>query len=263
MAAVMTTRCALALAEGDASVMFGANGGRMLSLSFDGYELLRTNDRRNDVWFGGFIMAPWSGVLPESTVEFEGERSRMPQTWGEYSLHGLVRSGFWEIEDGRLETKFPKEWPFGGSLRLEPILTPDSLVLKFTLTAGERRMPAAIGFHPWFANVILGGSQLSFGLPEDASQRELGDAGDPTGRWIDPTQGPWDDCFETGLPFELRWAGAGTLAIRSSGAYVGVFNGEDSGTAIEPMTSAPGAMSDVLEPGESLTLEVRLDWSKS
>jgi aldose 1-epimerase len=263
MDAMMTRSCALGLASGDARATFGAIGGRLLSLSFDGYELLRTSDRRNDVWFGGFAMAPWSGILPDSTVDFEGDSSRMPPSWGEHCLHGLVRSGFWQIEDGRLDTPLPPEWPFGGSLRLEPTLTPDSLLLEFTLTAGKRRMPAAIGFHPWFANVILGGSRLSFSLPADASQRELGDAGEPTGEWIDPAAGPWDDCFRTGLPFELCWAEAGALAIRSSGAYIGVFNKEDSGTAVEPMTSSPGAMSDVLEPGESLTLDVQLEWSAS
>jgi hypothetical protein len=107
----------------------------------------------------------------------------------------------------------------------------------------------------------LGGSRLSFSLPADASQRVLGDAGEPTGDWGEPTTGPWDDCFRTGLPFKLCWAGAGTLTIHSSGTYVGVFNTEYSGTAVAPMTSLPGAMSDVLEPGESLTLDVQLNWS--
>jgi aldose 1-epimerase len=239
------------------------DGARLVSLRFDGHELLRSADSRADVWFGGFPMVPWAGLLREARLEFDGSTYSMPTNWGADSLHGLLRLCRFEVQDGELKADFPPVWPFGGTLRMTPTLTAESLRIAFTVTAGDRRMPAAIGWHPWFATVLADGSPLSVTLPHDIARMERNDAGLPTGSWVEPGPGPWDDCFRTDHPLELGWSGVGSLSVHSSGGFVGVYDGEESGIAIEPMNAPAESLPHTLDAGESLTLTVNLEWSRS
>ncbi|MCM2387609.1 aldose 1-epimerase [Streptomyces albipurpureus] len=239
---------------------FHLDGGRLGSLRIRGRELLHSSDPREDVWFGGFLMVPWAGVLPDRTVEFDGERHVLPANWGEHSLHGLARGAEFTAVPGGIRATMPGTWPFGGTVELEAHAGEDRLSVSIRIDAKGSPLPAAIGWHPWFRRRV-DGAELSFALPGDAEQRELDASGAPTGRWTAPRPGPWDDCFRTARPIELRWGGMGTLRLHSDGGYLGLYDGQPDAVAVEPMNAPPGTLPHRVEPGGSLALTAELEWS--
>lgn len=248
-------------ASATSSVEFSCDGGRATSLRFDGRELLRTGDARGGVWFGAFPMAPWAGLVSGARLHFDGRTHPLPANWGADSLHGVARLAEYHESDVGLVADLPPSWPFGGRFEISVAARDRSVELGFTITAGATAMPAAIGWHPWFARRIDGAEPLSFALPDGAEKMERTAEGVPTGRWVDPGDGPWDDCFQTDGAIQLRWPGAGTLRVSSDGGYLGLFDGEADGVAVEPMNAPAGTLPHRLEPGEELSLTVRLDWS--
>lgn len=252
----------LILQADEARAVFDPDGARMTSLQFGGHELLRTEDTREDVWFGAFIMAPWAGLLRDGRLSHDDVEYALPLNWGGHSLHGIARFAEFDETAGVLTAALPPLWPLGGLITITPILHSDELQIRFTVTAGEFAMPASIGWHPWFAR-SLGGSEAIVLLPDDAERLERGDDGLPTGGWVTPGDGPWDDCFRTGKPVVIRWPGVGTLTVSSSGGFVGVFDGEATGIAVEPMTAPVETLPHLLHAGESHSLEVTLRWSTS
>lgn len=253
---------ALVLETATSRAVFSLDGARILSLQFDGRELLRTSDPREDVWFGGFVMAPWAGLLRHATLRFDETDYTLPVNWDGHSLHGVGRFARFRVIGGELVAPLPQEWPLGGHLAVVPQLAPDSLRVMFTVTAGAHAMPVALGWHPWFARSGAAGA-ASVRLPSGATKLERGQDGLATGEWVSPGEGPWDDCFTTDGAVEVDWPGAGTLTVSSDGGYVGVFDGEESGIAVEPMTAPVETLPTVLQPGESLSLHVTLTWTRS
>lgn len=240
---------------------FSAQGALLTSLSFTDVELLRTNDERGGVWFGAFVMAPWAGIMPGAKLSFAGKDYELPANWGSDSLHGVARFTALQREPSGLGGTLDAGWPLGGRFDLTASAGENELALCLTLTAGEQAMPAAIGWHPWFTRSLPMGDPLTFELPADARMLERTAGGVATGKWVDPGSGPWDDCFRTKGSILLRWPGAGSLRISSDGGYFSVFNGEDTGVAVEPMNAPAGSMPHTLQPGESLCLNILLEWS--
>lgn len=240
---------------------FDAQGGLLTSLSFRDVELLRTSDERGGVWFGAFVMAPWAGIIPSARLSFAGKDYELPANWGSDSLHGVARFSALQEEPSGLGGSLDAGWPFGGRFDLTATAGENQLALRMVLTAGEEVMPAAIGWHPWFARSLALGEPLTFDLPADARMLERTSGGAATGNWVDPGSGPWDDCFRTDESIVLRWPGAGSLRISSDGGYLSVFNGEDTGVAVEPMNAPAGSMPHTLQPGETLSLNILLEWS--
>lgn len=234
----------------------------MTSLQFDGHELLRTDDPREDVWFGAFILAPWAGLLREGRLHHDDVNYEMPLNWDGHSLHGVARFAVFEETDGPLIATLPPQWPFGGKITVTPRLSGELLEVRLTVTAGGSSMPVAVGWHPWFRRA-LDGIDASVSLPDDAARLERDDDGLATGRWTAPGNGPWDDCFRTAKPVDVRWPGIGALSVGSAGGYIGIFDGEASGIAVEPMTAPVGTLPKILNPGESLSLDVVLRWTRS
>lgn len=258
----MTARGAdrLDLESGDARAVFEAEGARLVSLRLGGRELLRTEDPRADVWYGAFLMVPWVGLLSDAMLPFDGVTYAMPANWGDDSLHGLARLADFAVGGDTLSAPLPGPWPFGARVTVEPVLSENALRVTIRVDAAAERMPVAVGWHPWFARTVEGSGPGVVDLPATARMRERDEAGAPTGAWGDPGEGPWDDCFATEDAVGLRWPGAGTLTVSSTAGFVGVFDGEETGVAIEPMTAPPGPVDDVIAPGSPAVLVVTLTW---
>jgi len=253
----------LVLESGDARAVFDPAGARLVSLRLGGRELLRTEDPRADVWYGAFLMVPWAGLLADAVLPFDGVEHPMPANWGDDSLHGLARLADFDVSGTTLSAPLPQPWPFDARVTVEPVLSENALRVTIRVDAVADRMPVAVGWHPWFARTVDGSGPGVVDLPVTARKRERDDAGMPTGSWVDPGEGPWDDCFATEDAVALRWPGAGALTVSSTAGFIGVFDGEESGVAIEPMTAPPGPVDDVIAPGSPAVLTAALSWESA
>jgi aldose 1-epimerase len=147
------------LAAGDATATIAPDeGGMLLSLRIRGRELLvqRRAGTEPVPTFGSFLMAPWVGELSLGQLDFRGRRATIPPNKGRHSIHGLVATGPWEVAlagptAARLVRRLAEPWPFGGLVTQDISLDPEGITLEAEIRAGDQAMPAALGWHPWFA----------------------------------------------------------------------------------------------------------------
>ncbi len=153
------TSSLIQLAAGDAAATVApADGGMLLSLRVAGHELLvgRREGTSPVPTFGSFLMAPWVGELSLGELEFRGTRARFPRNRGRHAIHGLVANGAWDVAHTAdtsvtLLRRLTSPWPFGGSVAQVISLDPEGITLEAEVRAGDVTMPAALGWHPWFA----------------------------------------------------------------------------------------------------------------
>jgi aldose 1-epimerase len=235
---------------------FELTGGRLASLRFRDREVLRSRDDRGDVWYGGFLMVPWAGIIPGARIEVDGRAHELEPTWGDDALHGVARfASFVPHED--VLTAHIDQGPWSGQVTLAALADADLLTLRMTLRA-NRAMPSVVGWHPWFARSLEGSPLEPLRLPNTARMRPR-DA-DAAGDWVPVPPGPWDDPFRRATPIRLTWPGVGAVEVDSDGEVLGVFDGEDSGVAIEPMTGAPGIPTQRIDAGGELMLTTTVRW---
>lgn len=135
-----------------------AEGGMLLSLRVAGQELLvpRRDGAGPVPTFGSFLMAPWVAELSEGELVFRGRRAQMPRNLGRHAGHGLVATVPWEVVDvaptaATLMCRLGSPWPFGGTVVQVLRLDEHGLTLDAQIRAADAAMPAALGWHPWFA----------------------------------------------------------------------------------------------------------------
>lgn len=254
----------LRLAAGDATLVVSpADGGRIASLSVGDRELVARVDH-GPIWWGSFPMAPFAGRIRDGRFTFEGATWQLPLTMPPHAIHGIVHDRPWTIIDGAtIEVRLGDPWPFAGTVRQRFVLEPARMQVTMELIAGER-MPASIGWHPWFPRRYRPGDDdvaLSF---EADAMFERGADGLPTGRLVPPKPRPWDDCF-TAVRRDpmLRWPDGFELAIASSCANWVVFDERDDGLCVEPQTGPPDALNldpTVVEPGSPLVATMEWRW---
>ncbi len=156
-------------------------------------------------------------------------------------------------------------FPFPHQLVLRAALSPDALTLDTTLTAGDRAVPVAFGFHPYVRLPGLPRGQWRLRAP--AMRRlALDSAGIPTGR--EEAFGPvdallsdkgWDDGFALeGEGATLSISGGGlalSVDLLEGYGYAQVYAPPDREfVALEPMTAPTSALTSgtglaLVEPG--------------
>ncbi|MEO8272944.1 MAG: hypothetical protein ABI620_02605 [Chloroflexota bacterium] len=147
------------LAAGDASATVAPDeGGVLLSLKVAGHELLSARQPATGPVprHGSFLMAPWVGELSLGQLRFRGRSAVVPANHGRHAIHGLVATGAWQVADvtpasTKLVRSLEPPWPFGGHVVQDVRLDAESITLVAEVRAGEVAMPAAVGWHPWFA----------------------------------------------------------------------------------------------------------------
>src|SRR4029079_7641080 len=132
-----------------------------------------------------------------------------------------------------LRCPFGPLWPFSGLVSQRFVLDPDALMVTLELAAQEP-MPAWMGWHPWFRREVDGAGPLELDFRPGATD-ERDAHGTPTGRLIEPTPPPWDDCFrDLAADPRLRWPGGPELTILSNCVdWVG-FDQRDEATCVHP-----------------------------
>lgn len=243
-----------------------AGGGRIAQIHYEGVEQLLGFDEANSamIAWGCFPMVPWAGRIRHGRFQFDGESCQVPINLQPHAIHGLGFGLPWQIlsrssRHAELGLGLPRDerWPFGGHCRQHIEAGDTWLRLQLTLTANDRPMPAALGWHPWFHKPERIGFCPRLIYPRDQD----GIASHPP---TVPTPGPWDDCFVNERPVLLH-RGAHTLRLSSSCDHWVVFDEPALSTCFEPQTSPPDAFNrdpTRLEPGQSLSAWFLLEWTQ-
>jgi len=239
-----------------------ADGGRVASLTVGTTDLLVRGDSSHDpMSWGSYPMVPWAGRVRDAALLWEDGVVRLPVNMPPNSIHGTGFTTRWDVLDDGLdhcELQCALDWPLGGTAHQHVQLTPGGLVCVLTVVAGHRRMPAVIGWHPWFVKPV--DDRLRFG-----SMYERGADGLPTGRLLEPTPRPWDDCLvRPDPPLQLRYPNL-TVSIASDADHWVVYDEPAHATCVEPQSAPPDAfglgLAPTLAPGEMLQRTMTITWA--
>lgn len=251
---------------------------------------------RNSSAFASFALVPWSNRVRDARFEFEGREIRLrPNTPDGHAIHGDVRKRPWNrvaADPARPdEVAFAFEssdfadvnFPFRFASRLACRLHEGALEMHLSVTnRGSARMPAGLGFHPYFRRSIAPGEEprLSFGATgvyRDLLPRE---AAGPIGPGFDFSRerafgaDVFDHCF-------AGWSGSARIEWPTSGVSATVSATEpfrhlvlyvpagEPFFAVEPVSNANDGFNllargvadsgvRVLAPGETLGGTVRI-----
>lgn len=268
----------MVLTAGDTAVDVHADaGGRIGQISVAGQPLLvdvpESADRDLTGW-GLFPMAPWVGRIREGRFGFDGKDHQLVVNHHDgdpddvhrgHSIHGAVFDRDWQIVEHSATSAHlactlagAHDWPFDGAVHQHIGLRPGRIDLQLVVTADGGRFPAEIGWHPWFRKP----DDIDF-TPSEMYARDA--FGIPSGALIDPTDGPWDDCFVNVAPVELHYdrAVADTLVIRSDCTHLVVYDHQADATCVEPQSGPPNAFNlihHVVGPGAPLRRSMSIAW---
>ena len=240
-------------------IVHPAAGGRIASITIAERDVLVTGSPSDQpMMWGAFPMVPWAGRVRRGRFSFEDRDYELEVNLAPHAIHGTGFTRPWRVEpDGSLCVDLGDGWPFGGVARQHFELHDDHLVCVMEVEAGDRPMPAQVGWHPWFRKP----EQLRF---EAEHMYRRDDDGIPTGALVPPDAGPWDDCF-TGVvqPIELRYPDV-TLMVSSSCDHWVVYDQPEHATCVEPQSGPPDGFTlcpQVLAPDETLRHTMTIAWS--
>ena len=263
-------------------------GGMVVSIRIRGQELLvqRRPGTEPVPTFGSFLMAPWVGELSKGEVDFRGRHVQIPPNKGRHAIHGLVATGAWGVVDvgpaaARLERRLPGPWPFGGLVTQDIRIDAEGITFEAEIRADEQAMPAALGWHPWFAcpdpdvvrvgveameELVLDDELLPTGARRQvAGESDLRDAPVLGGRRLDTV-------FVGAVsPALLRLPGLQVRLHFDPSIETIVVYTPPGAVCVEPWSAWPDAFrmasaghasgAVVLEPGETLRRWTRWEWS--
>ncbi len=269
----------LTLTSGTARLVVDpARGGRLAAWHVDGHDLLVGPDpTRDPEGWGCYPMVPWAGRVRDATLRWQGRTVRLPHPSGPHALHGVGHRLPWDVQEAEADrltltlaqalalprTEAGAGWPFGGTAEQTVVLHPDAVELTLRTTAGAVAMPLTVGWHPWFPRWV-GGAQAAVSIGA-GRMLQRGQDGLPTGRWVLPTDGPWDDCFTdlSDTP-TVTWPGVGAVTVDSDLDHVVVFDQHPSGVCVEPQSGPPDEVNGpdprVLSPGATHACRMTLRW---
>ena len=273
----MNSRVALR-AENVEAVLDPAAGGRIASLRVDGLELLVTEGWGPLAW-GCYPMVPWAGRVRDGVLRWRGEEHRLPtDVLPPHAIHGTLLETAWEIVDAGPNTAamaaaLGPPWPFGGRAVHRVELTPAGLRAQLEVHAGNRPMPAIVGWHPWFPRVLRDPAGVAVGEPvivdlAAGGMLRRGADGLPDGAVVRPIPPePWDDCFidVAGTP-GVHWPGALEVRIESDAPCWVVYTEREEGVCVEPQTGPPNGLNTdehaMVEPGAPLVAVMTVRWRR-
>jgi aldose 1-epimerase len=246
-----------------------AAGGRVSQLEVWGTQLLvgppaDQPDDRSTMW-GSFPMAPWAGRLRHGRFCVDDEWFQVDRDLPPHAIHGTTYAREWTVEtatrrrtdrDHAIEMRCDLEWPLGGVAHQRIQVDDRSLICELAVTA-DRRMPAEVGWHPWFRKP----DRLEFS-PDAMYER---DGSLPTGDLVPPNAGPWDDCFVNTDPISLHYPDI-VLTVSSDCDHVVVYDEPTHATCVEPQSGPPDAFNlrpRILEAGERFGRTMTISWRRS
>ena len=239
-------------------------GGRVAQIIYQGVPLLieYAPETSAMIAWGSYPMVPWAGRVRDGGFDFQGNRYELPLNLGEHAIHGVGFGLPWRVDSHEknfieLSLVLPKDeqWPFGGAAAQRIEAGNGWLKMKLSVRAMERAMPATIGWHPWFRKP----ERLDFTPSKIYPRDARGIAIKPC---IDPTSGPWDDCFINDDPVVLHYAGQSARLLSDCDHWV-VYDETTYATCVEPQSGPADSFNieqTVLQPGETLERSFLIEW---
>ncbi|MFF0434847.1 aldose 1-epimerase [Streptomyces sp. NPDC004327] len=256
------------LTAGDAELTIDPEHGcRITGLRVGGTELLLQGAH-----FGCFVMAPWAGRTENARFRNGATTHELPvsEHAAPHAIHGTVRDLPWKtahVTDtaAAFTSELGSPWPYAGKVTQIVELGEGSLTLTLGVETASDSFPAQAGWHPWFRR-SLGGADVELGF-HPAWQEERGANHIPTGRRIDPTPRPWDDCFgmPDGVDVTLTWPGQLELRITSRAEYVVVYDEPEDAVCVEPQTGPPNGLNTLprlVTPIDPLEVSTTWTWRR-
>jgi aldose 1-epimerase len=264
------------LHSGEATAMLHpAAGGRIGQIEVAGQRLLvdvPATDAHPTSW-GSFPMAPWVGRIRRGQFEFDGTQHQLELnhvdgdggTARTHSIHGTVFTRSWTIDEQSDTTIAMScrlagalDWPFGGSAHQHVELRADRLRCELWLDADDDVFPAEIGWHPWFRKP----DRLDI-TPTAMYRRD--EFGLPTGELVEPSAGPWDDCFVNVDAVRLTYdrVAAPTVTVAADCDHWVIFDEPTEATCVEPQSGPPDAFNlgaHLVTPSNPLRRTMTIAW---
>ena len=240
-------------------------GGRLASFRVDGTELLRTEGIGPIQW-GSYPMAPYAGRVRRGSFAFDGRSYELPITMAPHAIHGTVLDRRWTVvDDATIATDLGPDWPFRGRAIQRFELAEDHFTFELSVE-GDERMPASLGWHPWFLRRPAGTDAPVEVLFEAGEMYVRDEDGITTSERMPPPGGPWDDCFtDVRRPPVLRWPGFLELTIESACRDWVVYTVPEDAVCVEAQTAPPNALNGepaIVEPGTPLTASMTWRWRR-
>jgi len=197
-------------------------------------------------------MAPFAGRVKNGVVrDLMGNEFKLPIIFDPpHALNGLAVLSSWEdLGGGRQFLELPS--PYEGTTVTQNYEILDNAIRwSLEYKANECELPVTLGFHPWFAREIGKGDLAELSFTANKMFKRSGDQ-IPTGELIPPSAPPWDDSFVEilGTP-EIIWPGAAEVVVESDTPYWHIYDQDEDGICIEPVTAPPDAQNLKIQ-GES------------
>jgi aldose 1-epimerase len=223
---------------------------------------------RHPMTWGSFPMVPWAGRIRQGRYTFDGVDRRLPINHRDgpdprqaHAIHGLAFDRAWHVHDvagTSCTCSIRLDWEFGGTATHTIALFDDRIVMTLMVESTGIDFPAEIGWHPWFRKP----DGLEFS-PTPMYQRD--DVGLPTGALVEPTSGPWDDCFVNTSPVVLRYDRpiAPKVTVASGCDHVVVFDEPADATCVEPQSGPPDAFNlapHIVDAATPLVRTMTISW---
>ncbi|HYY44547.1 MAG TPA: hypothetical protein VE975_05085 [Actinomycetota bacterium] len=266
---------------GRISSLVVAGGERLVGPPADRQELIGTS-------WGLFPMAPWPGRLEHGRFAFRNEVYSVRRNHGRHSIHGVVFDAAWEVAAATATTcalrcPLGPRWPLGGEAVQRIEIDEEGISLRLDVTAIEAPMPAACGWHPWFARppqsdleVCVRSTRvlvLDRDLIPTGEVREANEDEDLTGC---PALGDrrLDTVYANAAsPVTVRWPDLELVMSLDHPLQTVVVFTPAGAACVEPQSAWPNfpALREAhpeaggagLELGETLSLSVRMEWRLS
>lgn len=234
-----------------------------------------------------FPLVPYANRIAEGRFDFDGANYRLPLNFGDHphSLHGFGWQAKWTAKaTGATTAQLVHDhggdagWPWPYRAEQQVALTALQLSISLSLfNAGDRPMPAGLGFHPYFmadaaTTLRFGARSLWLSTPDMLPDREapagaLGDWSRPAivrgDRLIDNVYGGWDGAATIERGDGLR------LTLTATGAdWLHVYRPPGSADfCLEPVSHMPDAIHrgtmPILPPGDTASLSMTIAIDKS
>jgi aldose 1-epimerase len=249
-------------------------GGRVGQIDADGQPLLvdvpdLAGGEAHPMLWGAFAMAPWVGRIRQGHFNFDGSNHQLPINHHDgagpnraHAIHGLVfdRSVTTDglVSDSTWSGSSELAWEFGGIVNHTIAVFDDRVVATLSVEASNGAFPAEIGWHPWFRKP----DRLEF-APTAMYERD--EFGLPTGELVEPSDGPWDDCFVTTEPIVLHYDRpiAPIVTVQSGCDHVVIYDHPDDATCVEPQSGPPDAFNlqpHIVDVGTPLVRTMTITW---
>jgi aldose 1-epimerase len=229
------------------------HGGRIGSVTVDGYELLIATDDEALRW-GSYPMIPFVGRTRHGRFTFDGHDYQLPLNMGPHAIHGMAWDRPWTVVAARdrfveLAIELDDRWPFGGRALQRFIVSDIELRCEIEVQA-DQPMPVTVGWHPWFRRPCAYSLSANGFYPRALDHVVSGEVVAP------PTDVSFDDCFcHLNEPPKVWWPNGPTITITSSCDHLVVFDEPTNAVCIEPQSGPPDALNlgaVVVKPGSPM-----------